>query len=344
MLKFASAGRRLQFVSAGHAVAGLAGVLCVLVFLVPASGADSAQPPIPPLMLPFDQGWSGFVFGASDPAVYLPDDYLHGEASIERAISLGAPPDKVTAYLTDRTFNEYIPPASGIGPIMDGPEHPFYNNAVAGMLRKNSSYRVADLNSEAARNLMPWALQALEKQNALALAGKNGETRQARCWETGVPDIHEAPQMLYFIQTPDEVVMYQGHRTRHVYLNVPHSRNPTPSWYGESVGHYENDTLVVDTIGQNDQTFVDGYRTPHTTQLHVVERFTVVNGGKGLDVSFTVDDPATFYKPWGGRRPRYRGDGAFSEGDPAGQVCAAGNEDRFNLGFDPLPHADTPDF
>jgi hypothetical protein len=85
---------------------------------------------------------------------------------------------------------------------------------------------------------MPWAIEALKKQNALALAGKNGETRQARCWETGVPDIHEAPQSLYFIQTPKEVVMYQGGRVRHVFLNVPHSKNPEPSWYGESVGHY----------------------------------------------------------------------------------------------------------
>ena len=342
MLKFAYADRRLQFLSARHAVAaGLAGIVSAAVIFLPARGADS---PIPALMLPFDQGWTGFISSTVDPATFLPDDYLHGQANIDRAMSLGAPPDKVAVYLTDRTFNEYIPPESGIGPIADGPEYPFYNNAVAGVLRKNPSYRVAELTSEAAKNLMPWAVEALKKQNALALAGKNGETRQARCWETGVPNIHEAPQMLYFIQTPREVVMYQGHRTRHVYLNVGHSKNPVPSWYGESVGHYEGDTLIVDTIGQNDQTFVDGYRTPHTTQLHVVERFRVVNGGKGLDVSFTVDDPGTFYRPWGGRRPRYRADGAFGEGDPAGQICAAGSEDQFNLGFDPLPQADAPDF
>jgi hypothetical protein len=61
-----------------------------------------------------------------------------------------------------------------------------------------------------------------------------------------------------------------------------------------------------------------------------------------LDVSFTVDDPGTFYKPWGGRRPRYLMENApLSE---ANTICAAGNEDRFNLGFDPLPHADTFDF
>jgi hypothetical protein len=329
--------------------AGLVGASALVLFansaaLVPALGADS-PPAIPELMLPSTAGWTGFIVRGTDPSIYLPEDYLQGRASIERAISLGAPAAKVTAYLQGRTFNEWIAPVSGIGPISDGPEHPFYNNNVAQVVGKNPSYRIADLTSEAARNLMPWALEAVKKQNAVALLGKNGETRQARCWETGVPNIHEAPQSLYFIQTPKEVVMYQGGRVRHVYLNVAHSRNPEPSWYGESVGHYEGDTLVVDTIGLNDKTFVDGYRTPHTTQLHVVERFRVVNGGKGLDVSFTVDDPGTFYRPWGARRPRYR---SADVENPSGRMeedtCAANNDDKFAQGFEPVPRADTPDF
>ena len=319
----------------------LSGVICASALLLPALAADTGQPTggIPPLMLPSSAGWSGGIDTQMDPSTYLPDDYLHGEKSIQRAISLGAPPNKVTDYLHARMFNEYMPPATGIGPIMDGPEHPFYNNAVQRAIGKNSSYRVADLNSEAARNLMPWAIEALKKQNALTLVGRNGETRQARCWETGVPDIHEAPQSLYFIQTPKVIVMYQGGRVRHVYMNVPHSKNVTPSWYGESVGHYEGDTLVVDTIGLNTITFVDGYRTPHTTQEHVIERFKIVNGGKALDVSFTVDDPGTFYKPWSARRPRYRANGRMNE-----DTCAANNDDKFNLGFDPVPDAKTPDF
>ena len=318
----------------------LTGVICAWALLLPALAADTGQTTgIPPLMLPSNAGWSGGIDTQMDPSIYLPDDYLNGQKSVQRAISLGAPPNKLKEYLHARMFNEYMPPASGIGPIMDGPEHPFYNNAVQRAIGKNSSYRVADLNSEAAKNLMPWAVDALKKQNALALAGRNGETRQARCWETGVPDIHEAPQALYFIQTPKEIVMYQGGRVRHVYMNVPHSKNITPSWYGESVGHYEGDTLVVDTVGLNTTTFVDGYRTPHTTQEHVIERFKIVNGGKALDVSFTVDDPGTFYKPWSARRPRYRANGRMNE-----DTCAANNDDKFNLGFDPVPTATAPDF
>jgi hypothetical protein len=321
--------------------AALAGVCCAAALLLPALAADTAQTAsgIPPLMLPATAGWAGNINLQQDPTIWLPDDYLHGAASVKRAISLGAPPDKTTQYLHARMFNEYMPPVSGIGPISDGPAHPFYNNVVARIVGRNSSYRVADLNSEAAKNVMPWAVEALKKQNAMALQEKNGETRQARCWETGVPDIHEAPQALYFIQTPKEIVMYQGGRVRHIYLNVPHTKNPAPSWYGESVGHYEGDTLVVDTIGLNTVTFVDGYRTPHTTQEHVIERFRAINGGKALDVSFTVDDPGTFYKPWSGRRPRYRGNGRMAE-----DTCAANNDDKFNLGFDPVPTATAPDF
>jgi hypothetical protein len=56
-------------------------------------------------------------------------------------------------------------------------------------------------------------------------------------------------------------------QVRHIYMDVPHSANPRPSWYGESVGHWEGDTLVVDTIGQNTKTFIDNYRTPHTRKL-----------------------------------------------------------------------------
>src|SRR6202030_2200190 len=97
------------------------------------------------------------------------------------------------------------------------------------------------------------------------------------------------------------MIWQMDHQVRHVYLNVPHSANPKPSWYGESVGHYEGDTLVVDTISMNDKTFVDNYGTPHTTQLHVAERFRMIDGGKTLEVNIKVDDPGAFTMPWTAR-------------------------------------------
>ena len=111
--------------------AAFTGLCCTAALLLPAIAADSAQPGgVPPLMLPATAGWGGNINLQMDPAIWLPDDYLHGETSVKRAISLGAPPNKVVPYLHARMFNEYMPPVSGIGPIMDGPEHPFYNNAV----------------------------------------------------------------------------------------------------------------------------------------------------------------------------------------------------------------------
>src|SRR5258705_10708035 len=100
----------------------------------------------------------------------------------------------------------------------------------------------------------------------------------------------------------------QDLQLRLVFLNQPHSPNPKPSWYGESVGHYENgDTLVVDTIGLNDKTFVDNYRTPHTTKLHVVERFQIVKDATELLVNVRVEDPGAFTMPWTAVQ-RYRKD------------------------------------
>ena len=135
----------------------------------------------------------------------------------------------------------------------------------------------------------------MKKANDDVLAGKIPFTARERCWPGGVPniDIYERDRPIYFLQTPDEVLIITEYdqQVRHIQMNVPHSKNPKPSWYGESVGHYEGDTLVVDTTGLNDKTFVDNYRTPHTTALHVVERFTLLDGGKALEAEISVDDP-----------------------------------------------------
>ena len=78
---------------------------------------------------------------------------------------------------------------------------------------------------------------------------------------------------------------HQSRQTRAPTNHLPWARS------GESVGHYEGDELVVDTIGVNEKTFVDNYRTPHTDKMHVVERFKLLDGGKTLQDRITVDDP-----------------------------------------------------
>lgn len=311
-----------------------------------APGDTGSTELIPTLMLPYGSGWAGGIGrgnGLNVPADdYLPADYYYGESHRQAAIDRGVPPEDVPAYLQLRIFGHYIPPESGIGPMSDDPDHPYFNNAMVRELGLPGGVRIADVDNEAARNLKPWALEAVKAQNELARAGRNGQTRQARCWELGVPNFNEVPQPLYFIQTPDEIVMYMGHRVRHIYMNVPHTDDLPLSWYGESVGHYEGDTLVVETTGQNDRTFVDGYRTPHTTEMRVVERYRVINSGKGLETIYTVTDADTFYEPWSGRRPRYLiANRPLIDQD---RICAAGNEDIFDQGLDPLQKAETPDF
>jgi hypothetical protein len=154
---------------------------------------------------------------------------------------------------------------------------------------------------------------------------------------------------IYFLQSPKEVVLIwrADRQTRHIYLNVPHSQHPSPSWYGESVGHYEgNDTLVVDTIGQNTRTFVDNYNTPHTDQLHVVERFRLSKDGNSLVINIHVEDPGAFTTPWDAVQRFDRFDGFLVE-----DICPdAAAFDTFNYGLShraelvPIPQAAKPDF
>jgi hypothetical protein len=85
---------------------------------------------------------------------------------------------------------------------------------------------------------------------------------------------------------------------RHIYLTDKHSPKVETSWYGESIGRYEGDALLVDTIGMDDRTLVDGFGTPHTKQLHVTERFHLIEDGKVLEANVHVEDPGAFTMPW----------------------------------------------
>ena len=170
-------------------------------------------------------------------------------------------------------------------PVASDPAHPYVPNGQG----RQPTYRIADLTNP---NLKPWVKARMQKDNDEVLAGKIAFTARSSCAHAGVPAFmgYGGPTPLYFVQTPKEVLLiFSGdHQVRRVYLDVPHSENPKPSWYGKSVGHYEGDTLVIDTIAQNDKTFVDNFRTPHTDRLHVVERWKLADNGQALEVSFTV--------------------------------------------------------
>src|SRR5205814_4286401 len=147
----------------------------------------------------------------------------------------------------------------------------------------------------------PWAKEVMRKYNQDVLNGHRAFSSQSRCWPGGTPGQLLFPaEPIFFVQTPKEVwiIWQRQQEVRRIYLNVPHSRNPKPSWFGESVGHYEGDELVVDTIGFNDKGELDNWGTPHTDALHVTERYKMSSDGKMLRVTFTVDDPKTFNQPW----------------------------------------------
>jgi hypothetical protein len=192
------------------------------------------------------------------------------------------------------THNDFILPKTGAGPVTWDPAHPYFGNGDG----RTPTSRVADLSNPI---LMPWVKEALLKLNADALAGKPQFTPIARCWPNGVPGtILLRLNPLFIVQTTKKVLfLYQSdHQVRHIYMDVPHSENVVPSWYGESVGRYEGDTLVVDTVGLTTKAAVDYYLTPHTDKLHVVERYRLVDDGRTLEVTFTVDDPGAFTMPW----------------------------------------------
>ena len=229
--------------------------------------------------------------------------------------------------------NEFIQ-APGPGPaiVRGDPAHPFFGNAGGGQ----PNYRVAEVNNP---NLKPWVKEYMKKDNEEVLAGKIGFTPRSSCKPAGVPGFMSYGRFtpVYFVQSPKEVdiIFESDHQVRRVYLDVAHSEDPRLSWYGESVGHYEGDTLVVDTIGMNDKSFVDAFRTPHTEKLHVIERWKMIDGGKTLEVSFTVDDPDTFYAPWTASQHYQRVQQPLKE-----DVCAENN-----LQFDyHIPVAEKADF
>jgi hypothetical protein len=238
------------------------------------------------------------------------------------------------------THNDFILPKTGAGPVTWDPAHPYFGNGDG----PTPTSRVADLSNPI---LMPWVREALQNLNADALVGKPQFTPIARCWPNGVPSaILLRLNPLFVIQTAKEVLfLYQSdHQVRHIYMNVPHSKRVAPTWYGESVGHYEGDALVVDTIGVTTKAAVDYYLTPHTDKLHVVERYRVVDDGRTLEVTFTVDDPGAFTMPWSASQ-RYQ---KIAQAAMEEVVCAEGEafapiQDPQQVLF-PIPQAEKPDF
>ena len=186
--------------------------------------------------------------------------------------------------------------------------------------------------------LKPQTAQTVRRLGELELSGKVFPNPHTQCWPEPTPFALGVQFGVEIVQRKDEVIFLYiaDHQVRHVRMNVPHPSKLTPNWKGDSVGHYEGDTLVVDTIGQKIGPFsmVDAFGTLFSTALHVIERYRLIDGeaaqdaqrkhegaffpgasapqandyGRGdidpdtkkhgMQVEISVEDPNVFATPW----------------------------------------------
>jgi hypothetical protein len=246
-----------------------------------------------------------------------------------------------------RNTIDYSAPESGKGPIKN--------------ISGSRNVMVGDFHDPM---LKSWAADIIKRNGEIAKTGDAFPTAHNQCWPEPPPYIL-GNQELQVLQEKEQVTLIysHGHQIRRVRLNGTHPAKLTPSWYGDSIGHYDGGVLVVDTVGIKvaPLSTVDRYGTPHTDALHVIERYRMVEQapavaepravggfrgeddavdrsykGKVLRVDFTVEDPGTFNMPWSGAVVYNRARGAFIE-----DVCAENVHDYIMQRDSAVPTAKT---
>ena len=145
--------------------------------------------------------------------------------------------------------------------------------------------------------LLPWARKVRDTR-------KTENEPYTACLPMSVPRVNPYPWKFAMSYTSKGLShIYVLHETgdagahRVIYMDGRlHPPDPVPTWWGHSIGRWEGDTLVVDTVGYNDKFWFDSRGTPHTEQLHTIERFTRINFGTLIN-DFTLDDPGAFSRP-----------------------------------------------
>jgi hypothetical protein len=283
-------------------------------------------------------------------------------SSHEPTITRGAAIPDFSGVWRHPSLPGFEPPASGPGPVVNkvrrrGPRQPGASNY---------DQLVGDDTNPI---LKPHAAAIVKKYGELSLKGITYGNPANQCWPEPIPFIfkHFGMQML---QEPHQITMIysEDNEVRHVRMNASHPARLTPSWHRDSIGHYEGDMLVIDTVGQRtDRPFamIDLYGTPYTEKLHVVERYRLLDfedakeglerdakenfivqegrdpnyRGKFLQVHFTVEDEGVFTTPWTATITYGRG----SEGWPE-IACAENRNEYYNNKESAVPVADIPDF
>jgi hypothetical protein len=273
------------------------------------------------------------------------------------------------------SFPWFEPPASGPGPVTNrsrGPQRP--GGATGSQASpptkdgvSNYDQLVGDYTNPI---LQPWAAEVVKKFGEISLAGITYPNASNQCWPFPMPFIYKQAVM-EMIQQPDKITMLYGgdHEVRRVRLNESHPSSLKPSWYGDSVGHYEGDTLVIDTVAvKTDRKYamIDLFGTPYTDKLHIVERYRLrdyddvkdalernnkenwlVNGDvwsghrsdKFLQLHVTVEDEGVFTTPWTATLTYAPGGDRVAE-----NVCAENPHEYYNNKDSDVPKAEKPDF
>jgi hypothetical protein len=270
-------------------------------------------------------------------------------------------------------FPWFEPPASGPGPVTNRSRWPQLPQTLGGSVAlpptkegvSNYDQLVGDYSNPI---LQPWAAEVVKKFGEMSLAGITYPNSSNQCWPFGMPFIYKQ-FLMQMIQQPDRIIMlYNGDQVRRVRLNEPHPSRLTPSWYGDSIGHYEDDTLVIDTVGvKTDRPYamIDLFGTPYTKSLHIVERYRLrdyddvkdaldrnrkenwlFNGdvfsqhrGKFLQLHVTIEDEGVFTTPWTATLTYVPGPDQIPEG-----VCAENPREYYNNKDSDVPKAEKPDF
>ena len=237
-------------------------------------------------------------------------------------------------------ISHYDPPASGPGPVKNypGQQHLYQQDMNKGL--PGTRLWIGDYRSPI---LQPWAAERVKARGDGEIARGESDWQPLQlCKLVGVPHIMLLREPLVFLQQPEMITLiYQrDQQVRRVFMNQQHPANLKPTPYGHSVGHYEGDVLVIDTVAMTADDIIDYFGTPATRALHVVERYRVVNNGTALEVQFTVEDPGVFTTAWSGIQ-RYR------RVNPAGgweEIRCAENPKDVDGSEYPIPRDDTPDF
>jgi hypothetical protein len=279
----------------------------------------------------------------------------------------GAPtvrPADSRASIPDFSGIWWHPSLPGFEPLASGP------TSLTNRSRRNGVSNYDQLVGDFTNPILkPKTAEIVKNFGELSLKGITFPSPANQCWPEPVPYIYKNFAFQIF-QQPDKItIIYdQDHEVRHVRLNESHPAEVTPSWYGDSVAHYEGDTLVIDTVGTKTNrpfAMIDLYGTPYTEKLHVVERYRLLDyedakeglerdakenqrppvgidrnyRGKYLQIYFTVEDEGVFTMPWSATITYGRGSTDWPE-----TVCAENIQEYYNHKESDVPRAERPDF